>query len=329
MPRYSALTIPNPIEGYQRLRALSRQTREADLEAEDRALSRQDRALARDDAARERRELAAMRDILSTVSTPEDFARVYHELVQINPVAAMDMKARWDQLFGRKGPLVRNKAGVMVPESEMIGQEPWTEPRPPVPVQTGGGMRLVPNEPGDITYPANPPPTPPSEPLVPVDEGGRPIYRPRTAAIGKPQYVAPAAEVREATTAQRARAAQWRTETLLKLQDQFKAQQVPGRRDAQGQLVLPMTRAEYDLRRVAIQQTAVEMAGPAPERTLGAVNARPGGATVSPSRPAPAPVAAAAPTAPGSRLQVGQIVTVRGQRYRVKKVYPDGSWDPE
>lgn len=136
MPKFAPLVIPSPFEAIERtnrLRDVS-MMRERDMRDD----ARREQGYAADQ--RSRQEDDAMAQVLSRFK-PEEFdtaeefdAVIYPELNKINPMKALKLREIHVRAFPGPqdpGPLIRNKAGLMVERRQMVGQEPWAEEPPP------------------------------------------------------------------------------------------------------------------------------------------------------------------------------------------------------
>lgn len=168
------------------------------------------------------------------------------------------------------------------------------------------GKKAVVPKAGDF-YEAPPKGADGSEPLVEVDEGGVPIYRPRPDAVGKKAYHPPRAAAGDkpaVSAAQRAIAERWKQGELAKVEEAFRLGDIePADRDAQKLQIENGYRAQIGEEPVAALGPEWDWAG----------------------RRGAAP-AASNPAVP--KVKVGQTVTLRnGTQVRVTKINKDGTYE--
>lgn len=272
MPKYASAweDVENPVDAYGRL-----QQNRLTLKDLARADTIKERQLAGMEAAAQR-DLAVHRHMesLGDIQSLEDFnARALPGLMRIDPAVAAQTKDVFQKLFAKEKPapvgqLYRNKEGRMVTGEEIVGQEPWQAPPAPGSAEafaTAPETELpsMVERRRQFTESGR---SPDGEVLVQVEENGRPVWRPRSAAAGKPAFRAPEAGERGLTPKQRGDVNRQRDVDLLALKEQYDRRRLGGF-DAQGNAIPPMTDQEYHARRMAIQKTARETLGtvtPAP-----------------------------------------------------------------
>lgn len=306
MPKYAAVQIPNVVDRYRQARAERIQLGR---------IARQEQEEARTDQERQQQQQRAgqIAQVLQGMGeySPEKFEALVPRIMGIDPFIGGEIIDRYRKAQKPREPsepLMRNQAGVMVPQSQMVGQQPWQAP-PSVgeeyfqaettPQRREEILSLKGQEATATRAPFRP--TPQQEYADPETSPARreELLADRRGWAAAGREPKDESTLKAATLSQKGAAARWKhdqyygpgglVEERARRQggfDEFKTPTPGGRFDAKGTPVTPMSPQEYAGLEQKIQTTYREMIGaPEPSATvpLGQVGAAPSRPTLSPA----------------------------------------------